>query len=201
MRLEIVSSLHSSNKIFSESDADDSEEVPAGPALGGMPGGLGGASGGMGGMPGGLGGGAPGGLGAMDGGMGGMAGNMGGMGGMAGNLRGIPGNMGGMPGGFGDVAGGEAPGGLGGAPGSAGGFPVVAPAGAENDIDEEPEPALSESASTNIKNAGTIGNSNVFNKPAVGGAGGLNINPALLKALQSVNPNVQLNPALLQQLG
>merc|ERR1711915_195366 len=118
--------------------------------------------------------------GAMDGGMGGMAGNMGGM----------PGGMGGMPGGFGD-----APGGLGGPPGGAGGFPG-APAGAENDLDAE-----SESASTNIKNAGTIGNSNVFNKPAVGGAGGLNFNPALLKALASVNPNAQLNPALLQQLG
>merc|ERR1711915_956957 len=122
--------------------------------------------------------------GAMDGGMGGMAGNMGGM----------PGGMGGMPGGFGD-----APGGLGGPPGGAGGFPG-APAGAENDLDAESE-SESESASTNIKNAGTIGNSNVFNKPAVGGAGGLNFNPALLKALQSVNPSAQLNPALLQQLG
>merc|ERR1719244_1752403 len=136
----------------------------------------------MGGMPGGLGGGPPAGLGAMDGGMGGMAGN-----------------MGGMPGGFGDVAGGGPPAGLGGPPGGAGGFPG-APAGAESDLDEEP-PLPSESASTNIKNAGTIGNSNVFNKPAVGGAGGLNFNPALLKALASVNPNAQLNPALLQQLG
>merc|ERR1712215_493291 len=130
----------------------------------------------MGGMPGGLGGGPPAGLGGMAGGMGGMAGN-----------------MGGMPGG------GEAPGGLGGPPGRSGGFPG-APAGAVSDLDEEPE-LPSESASTNIKNAGTIGNSNVFNKPAAGGAGGLNFNPALLKALASVNPNAQLNPALLQQLG
>merc|ERR1719244_1618530 len=142
-------------------------------------------------MPGGLGGGPPAGLGAMDGGMGGMAGNMGGM---PGGMGGMAGNMGGMPGG------GEAPGGLGGPPGSSGGFPG-APAGAESDADAESELGLSESASTNIKNAGTIGNSNVFNKPAVGGAGGLNFNPALLKALASVNPNAQLNPALLQQLG